>query len=92
MLEEQDQAFFRNRARVARILLEHAEDGGNGKNRLSQREIATILGINIYIVHASIQSLYSEGIIRIECHRIIVNKELLQKAAGIAYQKQVKGV
>jgi predicted transcriptional regulator len=81
---EQDHSFSYIRAQVARILLEYAKNGSNGQNLLTQREIATTLGSNIYQVHLSILSLYNEGLIRIEHRRIIIKKELLQKVAATA--------
>jgi DNA-binding GntR family transcriptional regulator len=81
---EQDQSFPYIRGQVARILLEHAGDGNNQPNRLAQRDIATMLGTGWDKVHLSLKSLYHEGVIRIERNRIIINKELIQKAAGLA--------
>ena len=82
-LTEQEQSFSYIRAQVARILLEHARNGSDGQNRLSQREIAAMLGIHIYQVHSSIQSLTSEGLIEIKCRRVIIKRGLLQKLVGI---------
>lgn len=80
VLEEQ---FYPNiRGQVARLLLDHADGEGNRKTLLAQREIAERLGTNWNSVHESLKSLYSEGIIRIERNRIILNKALIQKAAG----------
>jgi DNA-binding GntR family transcriptional regulator len=69
------------RSQVAKILLEHA---GNRNNRLTQRDIATKLGTGWDVVHLTLKSLYRDGIIKVERNRIIVNKELAQKAAGLA--------
>jgi DNA-binding MarR family transcriptional regulator len=80
----EEQSISGIRAQVARILLEYAGNGNNGQNCLSQREIATMLSTDIYQVHSSIQSLYSEGLIRIESRRLIIKKELLKKVAGMA--------
>ena len=80
--EEPGQSVSGVRANVARILIEHAGNGHNMRGNLSQREIATMLGVNIYQVYLSIQSLYNEGLIGIECRRIIIKKKLLQKLAN----------
>jgi len=82
-LKEQAQPFYQARGQVARILLEHAGNGDKGNNRLTQRDIATTLGTGWDIIHVTLKSLYQEGIIRMEHNRIIINKELLQKVAGV---------
>jgi Mn-dependent DtxR family transcriptional regulator len=70
---------------VARLLLEHADGRSNRKTLLAQRDIAEMLGANWNSVHDSLRSLYSDGIIRIERNRIILNRERIQKVAGEAY-------
>ena len=67
---------------VARVLLQHAGDGVTGPRRLAQRDIARITGTDWETVHALLKSLRNEGAIRIERHRIIINKDLLQEVAG----------
>ena len=76
----QEQSFINIKCQVAKILLDHADDGGNGQNRLAQRDIASMLGTNWINVHQSLKSLYGEGAIKIEGSRIILNKELILKA------------
>ncbi len=68
----------RVRSHVAKILLEHAN---NQHNHLTQRDIATTLGVGWDLVHLSLKSLFNDGTIRIERNRIIVNKKLAQKVA-----------
>ena len=80
-LPGQEQSFSHIRGQVARILLEHAGDSNNGHKKLAQRDIASLLGIGWGTVHLSLKSLYHDGIIRIERNRIIINKELIRKAA-----------
>lgn len=82
-LIEKNQSFSKIRGQVARILLEHAQYTNDGQNRLTQRDIATMLHTEWYMVHLSLKSLYHEGIIRIERNRITLNKVLIQKAADI---------
>ena len=41
-----------------------------------------IAGTDWETVHLTLRSLRDEGAIRIERHRLIINKEMLQKAAG----------
>ena len=81
VFSEQDQSFSFVRGRVARLLLEHTGAGNNGNNRLTQRDMAEMLGTGWAKVHLSLKSLCREGIIRIERNRMIVNKELIRKAA-----------
>jgi predicted transcriptional regulator len=73
------------RGQVARVLLEYAGDVNNRKTPLAQRDIAEMLGATWNSVHDSLKSLFSEGIIRIERNLIILDKELIQKAAGKTY-------
>lgn len=81
-LSKSGQSFTDIRSQVARVLLEHATDKTNGHRRLTQRDIATKLGTGWDTVHLSLKSLFNDGIIRIERHRIVINRELIQKAAG----------
>jgi DNA-binding MarR family transcriptional regulator len=64
---------------VAKVLLEHT---GNttGRRQLAQRDIATLTGTDWETVHKSLKSLQDEGAIRIERHRIFINKDLLRQA------------
>ena len=79
-----EQAFDHIRGTVCKILLEYAGDGTTERSQLTQRDIAILLGTDLETVHASLKSLHEEGIIRIERYRVIINKELLQKVAGVA--------
>jgi len=72
------------REKVARVLLDHANDGAGGRPRVAQRDIAATVGANWGMVHISLKSMQDEGAIRIDRHRLIINKELLQKVAGKA--------
>jgi CRP-like cAMP-binding protein len=84
MLLVQDQSLSHVRGLVAQILLEYARDRTTERHQLTQRDIAVLLGTDWETVHSSLKSLHEEGTIRIERHRIIINKELLQKEAGVA--------
>ena len=75
--------FLHIRGLVARVLLEHASDSTNGQSRVAQRDIAAIVGTDWGTVHMSLKSMQDEGAIQIERHRLILNKQLLQKLAGI---------
>lgn len=79
----QEHSFIHVRGLVAKILLEHAGDGADGRRRVAQRDIAASLGTDWGMVNMSLKSMQDEGAIRIERHRLIINKELLQKVAGV---------
>jgi hypothetical protein len=79
---EKQQSFSNIKEQVAKVLLDHADGKRNGNNKLAQRDIASMLGTNWLDVHQSLRSLYDEGSIKIEGCRIILNKELILKAAG----------
>jgi hypothetical protein len=79
-----EQSFSSLKGQVAKVLLDHADGGRNGQNRLAQRDIASMLGTDWINVHQSLKSLYGEGAIKIEGNRIILNKELILKATGEA--------
>jgi CRP/FNR family transcriptional regulator len=74
--------FIDIRGRIARVLLEYANDGASGRPRVSQRDIAATAGTDWGMVHLSLKSMQDEGAIRIDRNRLIINKELLQKVAG----------
>jgi len=80
----QEHSFIHIRGLVARVLLDRAGDVTNGQHRVAQRDIAATLGTDWGMVHMSLKSMQDEGAIRIERHRLIINKELLQKMAGAA--------
>jgi hypothetical protein len=83
-ITEKQQSFSNIKEQVAKILLNHADGKYNGRSCLAQRDIASMLGTNWTDVHLSLKSLNDEGTIRIEGSRIILNKELILKAAGDA--------
>jgi len=73
-----------SRKLVAKALIKYTVDNKTGRRHLAQQDIAMLAGTNWDMVHASLKSLQNEGAIKIERHRIIINKDLLQKAAGIS--------
>jgi len=75
-------SFIHIRGMVARILLEHAGDGASGRPRVAQRDIAAAVGTDWETVYMSLKSMQYAGAIRIDRHRLIINKELLQKLAA----------
>ena len=86
-----DKHFNRIRGQVAQVLLDHAGGSSNQPNRLTHRDIATMLNTDWDKIHLSLKSLHEEGAIKIDRHRIIIEPELLQKAAGAAGCMEIKG-
>ena len=67
---------------VGRMLLENAESPVGYKQKLTQRDIAEIAGMDWYKVHNSLKSLQIKGAIKIERNRLIIHREALQKEIG----------
>jgi len=82
-----DLSFRHVRARVARILIEHGQDGGADDNqplrrRLTQQEIAAMAGTAREMVGRAIKELEAAGAIRSEHgHITVVSRERLQMLA-----------
>jgi len=78
-------SFIHIRGQVARVLLDHAGDGNSngGRPRVAQRDIAATVGADWGMVHLSLKSMQEEGAIKLDGHRLIINKERLQKVAAI---------
>lgn len=72
------------RGLVSKILLEYARDGTGRRPRLTQQAIAEMIGTDGEAVCATLLSLQSEGIIRLEHLRIVVDDDLLQRAAWLS--------
>jgi hypothetical protein len=79
------------RKSIAKILLEYARDDTSGRGRLTQRDIAAMAGTDWETVHASLIYFQQEKAIRIERNRLIIDKELLSKEAGVAGHIPGKG-
>jgi len=80
----EDLSFRRVTGRVAKILLEYAGDGTGEKPRLTQQEMAAMIGTAREMVGRSLKTLEEEGTIRMERHRIIItDKEALREMAGV---------
>ena len=76
---------FRNvTGRVAKMLLEYAGDKTGDKPRLTQQEMAAMIGTAREMVGRSLKTLEGDGAIRIERGRIIItNLKSLRETAGI---------
>ena len=71
--------------RVAKILLEYAENGGGNPQRLTQQEMAAMAGTAREVVARSIRDLESRGTLRLDRHRIVItDRSALREIAGVA--------
>lgn len=77
---------FRNvTGRVAKVLLEYAGNGADEKPRLTQQEMAAMIGTAREMVGRSLKTLEEEGTIRMERNRVIItDQETLREVAGIS--------
>ena len=75
---------FRNvTGRVAKVLLEYAGNGADEKPRLTQQEMAAMIGTAREMVGRSLKILEEEGSIRMEHNRVVItNQETLMALAG----------
>jgi CRP-like cAMP-binding protein len=80
----EDLSFRHVTGRVAKVLLEYAGDGTGERPRLTQQEMAAMVGTAREMVGRSLKTLEEEGTIRMERHRIIItNQEALREMAGV---------
>ncbi|MFC1938318.1 Crp/Fnr family transcriptional regulator [Chloroflexota bacterium] len=69
--------------RVAKTLLEYAGDGTCLGKRLTQQDMAAIVGTAREMVSRSLRALESDGMIRMDRHRIVIkDREALKDVAG----------
>lgn len=80
-LPDSQQEFCGIRQRVAGVLLQHTRTAGAREPGLSQSSMADMLGISRSNVNHSLVSLQSEGAIRFERHRMIINLKALERIA-----------
>ena len=76
---------FRNvTGRVAKVLLEYAGNGSDEKPRLTQQEMAAMIGTAREMVGRSLKTLEEEGTIRMERNRVVItNQATLREVAGL---------
>jgi CRP/FNR family transcriptional regulator len=71
--------------RVAKILLEYAGDGTGSVQRLTQQEMAALVGTAREVVARSLKALESKGTLRMDRHRIVItDREALKDIAGVS--------
>lgn len=87
----EDLSFRHVIGRIAKLLLEYAIDHtrageeADPKPRLTQQDMAAMVGTAREVVGRSLKVLEEEGAIRMDRHRIvIVNKETLEEMSGVA--------
>ena len=80
----EDLSFRRVTGRVAKILLENAEDTTGQRHRLTQQEMAAMAGTAREMIGRSLKLLEDEGKIRLERNRIVItDKKMLREIAGV---------
>jgi CRP-like cAMP-binding protein len=80
----EDFSFRHVTSRVAKMLLEYADSSLGEGRRLTQQEMAGMIGTAREMVGRSLKSLEDEGAIKIERNRIIVtNQQALRETAGV---------
>jgi CRP/FNR family transcriptional regulator len=80
----EDLSFRHVNGRVAKMLLDYAGDKTGDRPRLTQQEMAAIIGTAREMVGRSLKSLEGDGAIRMERNRIIItDKKALRATAGI---------
>jgi CRP-like cAMP-binding protein len=80
----EDLSFRHVTGRVAKMLLEYAGDKTGDRPRLTQQEMAAMIGTAREMVGRSLKNLEGDGAIRMERSRIIItNQKALREAAGI---------
>ena len=81
----EDLSFKHVTSRLAKVLLEHAEEPAAGrevglKQRLTQQEMAAMIGTAREMVGRSLKALEAQGALSVERNRIVIkNRGLLQK-------------
>jgi CRP/FNR family transcriptional regulator len=76
----EDLSFRHVIGRVAKILLEHAGNGADSRQRLTQQEMAAMAGTVREVVARSLRALEDEGLISLQHHRIVItDKEALKE-------------
>lgn len=78
LLHTHDYSLAHTRGLVASVLLEHVSTPA-GQARLSQRDIALLAGLEWEAVHATLKSLMDMGAIKIDRHRLALNRNVLHE-------------
>lgn len=86
----EDLSFRHVIGRLAKILLEHAGDGTGLRTRLTQQEMAAMVGTVREVVGRSLKALEEGGAIKLDRHRIVItNKEALMEIVKASSETKV---
>jgi len=84
----EDLSFRHVIGRVAKILLEQAEEGSGP--RLTQQEMAALAGTAREMIGRALKDLEEDGAIRLDRHRILIlDRDALRKMAGMTLETKV---
>lgn len=79
----EDLSFRHVIGRIAKLLLEYTGNGASPRPRLTQQDMAAMVGTAREVVGRSLKTLEEEGAIRMERHRIVItDKETLKEMVG----------
>jgi len=71
--------------RVAKILLEYVGNGAGPSQRITQQDMAAIVGTAREVIGRSLKALEEDGVIRMDRHRIVItDREALKDIAGVS--------
>jgi len=80
----EDLSFRHVTSRVARVLLEYLGEGDGESPRLTQQEMAAMIGTAREMVGRSLKTLEESGSIRLDRHRIVItDQDALREIAGV---------
>ena len=80
----EDLSFRHVTSRVAKLLLEYAPDGEGQRPKFTQQEMAALAGTAREVVGRSLKKLETDGLIRLDRHRIVVTDiKALREMAGV---------
>lgn len=81
----EDLSFRHVTSRVARVLIEYLSEGNGENPRLTQQEMAAMIGTAREMVGRSLKTLEEAGTIRLDRHRIIItDQNTLREIAGVS--------
>ena len=75
------------RMKLARVLLDNAAGSLSQKHQLAQSDMAKLGDMAWDTVNASLRSLQKEGAIKLERHRIIINRKMLMETVEASTPK-----
>lgn len=84
----EDLSFRHVTSRLAKVLLDYAREEGSRKPRLTQQEMAAMVGTAREIISRALRTLEEKGIIRRERHRIIITDVKALREISGAYSSE----